>query len=284
MWRRLRVRSRARVEKGAPPVPPPPVVGGDAGHRRLSLDGELPARPDEGAEAGGEGVRGGGGVSGIEVGGCSKAGWEPVRAPGDTVAVEVRKENQDAYCTFVPFGGEASGSARQVFLGVFDGHGAEGRNIAHFARDWVTRITRETTRSIDVGASGSGEVPRGLHRARLDTLKSAFSRAERGLTEPDSGIDHVFSGTTAVVSWFFDRDVYTAWAGDSRSIVGRATASDDGRVRYRAIELSHDQKPVRPDEKKRVKSAGGRVARWRRNIGPLRVWYVCLPALLLFFT
>lgn len=136
-----------------------------------------------------------------------------------------------------------------------------------------------------------------MHAAAVDALRAAFGKSERGLTNPEARIDHVFSGTTAVVSWFFANHVYTAWAGDSRAVVGRLVADGaaggggggegmeaegaapgggatgkGGEARYRAVELTHDQKPVRVDERKRVKAAGGRIARWRRNIGPLRVW------------
>lgn len=233
-----------------------------------------------------------------DVAGCSKAGWEPARAPQTSTgaAVEVRKENQDAYCVFGPF----ANSNDQVLLGVFDGHGSEGRAIAHYVRDEVSSITSrlgsasDEIKTMATDAAGRPAVlPERLHKAVAVILKSAFSRAERGLTESDDRMDHVFSGTTAVVSWFIGDRIYTAWAGDSRAVMGRTTSAGlpsapqlgsdetDGRAngttasrltRFRAVELSHDQKPVRVDEKKRVKAAGGRIARWRRNIGPLRVW------------
>lgn len=287
-----------RSSTASPPVAPSVDPLREDMNRRLSLDGDLPEgarRPDHRGADDDEGVVV---VSSpntfpvpIDVAGCSKAGWEPAKAmPGAPApqALEVRKENQDAYCIYAPFqidaapgpNTSASSGVTQLFLGVFDGHGAEGRSIAHFVRDNVARLTRNTTlnvnsyahRDVDDGHHGREPIiSRDVHRARLDTLKSAFTRAERGLTDMENGIDHVFSGTTAVVSWMFNCDVYTAWAGDSRCIVGRAV-SDDGRRRFRAVDLTHDQKPNRTDEKRRVKNAGGRIARWRRNMGPLRVW------------
>lgn len=209
----------------------------------------------------------------VDVSACSKAGWEPVRnglggVAGAAHTVEVRKENQDAFCVFAPFRKVDGGG--QVFLGVFDGHGAEGRAIAQYARDYISNSAREAAEAVE---SPDGE--RGgpdLHRLRLDTFKAAFSRAERALTENDSGIDHIFSGTTAVVAWMFGRELYTAWTGDSRCVVGRELPPENGRTKYRAVDMSHDQKPVRADEKRRVRNAGGRIARWQRNMGPLRVW------------
>lgn len=266
--------------------------------RRLSLDGDLPTsiRPD--GEDGEDGLQEGlfqvypsafGG--GIDVSACSKAGWEPVRGPlaavGPMTGVEVRKENQDAFCVFAPLQTETAlprnqreeagaTEAPQIFLGVFDGHGAEGRPIAHYARDFISNTSREAADKLAGPRVADGErkerTSPELHRQRLETLKAAFSRAERGLTESDAGIDHVFSGTTAVVAWLFGKELYTAWAGDSRCVIGRALPLENGRLRFKAVDCSHDQKPVRPDEKRRVRSAGGRIARWQRNMGPLRVW------------
>lgn len=319
-------------------------------NRRLSLDGDLPpgairpdGNPDESDPATDPVSEGVIQVASevfysasIDVAGCSKAGWEPVRGPVPSVpsthTVEVRKENQDAFCVFAPFiysndhhndalatknseeeevgtaseahaatppetydDGHVNDGSRsalsvqqnstkyhdqQIFLGVFDGHGAEGRPIAHYARDYIAAISREAAASLSTSAhfelpSTQHAPPAAdarLHRARLDTLKAAFSRAERALTESGCGIDHVFSGTTAVVSWLFGREVYTAWTGDSRCVIGRLASSENGRARFRAVDLSYDQKPIRADEKRRVRAAGGRIARWQRNIGPLRVW------------
>lgn len=262
--------------------------------RRLSLDGTLPAatiRPDSVADDDlSEGLfevypalcK----PALIDVSACSKAGWEPLRSQMTSVtplhAVEVRKENQDAFCVFAPFRSAPTAEQvgpLQIFLGVFDGHGQEGRPIAHYARDFITSMSREAADRLGalVGGAGAGAGGRSFqsaetHRTRLDTFKAAFSRAERGLTENGTGIDHVFSGTTAVVAWLFGRELYTAWTGDSRCVVGRTLPPENGRPRFRAVDLSHDQKPVRPDEKRRVRNAGGRIARWQRNMGPLRVW------------
>ncbi len=293
---------------GAVPLPPADPER-DEMNRRLSLDGDLPEsarRPDQNpatanAAEGLVRIDNAAVYAHMQVAGCSEAGWEPAK-PDPNVAhqqvLEVRKENQDAYAILAPFAKHSSvpnlgkcdssddaafaaAARHMIFVGVFDGHGAEGRAIAHFVRDNIARMTLEMAAHHPMatadcppspGEITSPTVTRDVHRIRMEALRSAFSRAERGLTDESNRIDHLFSGTTAVVSWMFRDDVYTAWAGDSRCIVGRAAQGDDGRIRYRPIDLSHDQKPSRADEKKRVKSAGGRVARWRRNIGPLRVW------------
>lgn len=325
--------SAAAASENSPvPKDPPLAVGGNNSipanpqtanpnapdrNRRLSLDGDLPPgaiRPDDrrddsndGEETMSEGIAEVYADSflpaAIDVSACSKAGWEPVRGPVPSVppshTVEVRKENQDAFCVFAPFifddsvipdeGARPdptgvtvppSGHHHQIFLGVFDGHGAQGRPIAHFARDYISSVSRDAAAALSscvhFGVPVTNDTPpvanTELHRARLDLLRAAFSRAERALTESECGIDHVFSGTTAVVTWMFGREVYTAWTGDSRCVIGRMVSPENGRIRFKAVELSHDQKPVRADEKRRVRNAGGRIARWQRNMGPLRVW------------
>ncbi|KAK1863220.1 hypothetical protein I4F81_005781 [Pyropia yezoensis] len=239
----------------------------------------------------------------ISLGACSKAGWEPVRDGNRREVVEVRKENQDAFCAHGPF----SDHGGQIMVGVFDGHGAEGRGVSHFVRDTVPRAARELY-SLTAPGRGAGDDPElalttlgpihegyshshgtarraegrraDVHRARAKTLKAAFLRTERALTADGSAVDHVFSGTTAVVVWLHGADLYSACAGDSRAIIGRrlppASGADGGAAgqaeRFHSVDTTWDQKPSRTDERKRVKSAGGRVARWRRNVGPLRVW------------
>lgn len=275
------------------PVHPPDVLSVPDRNRRLSLDGELPPnaiRPDDPNHELEEEVLQEGLIDflpdafskPIDVSACSKAGWEPLRDANMPVApmhtVEVRKENQDAFCALAPFvivptSSQDPRGQRQIFLGVFDGHGAEGRPIAQYARDYIVATAREAAPSLAYSLTHKQHpVPSQLHRDRLNVLKAAFSRAERALTETQPEIDHVFSGTTAVVSWFFGRDLYTAWTGDSRCVIGRVWSAENGRVRFKAIDLSHDQKPTRADEKRRVRAAGGRIARWHRNSGPFRVW------------
>uniref|UniRef100_A0A7S1TEC7 PPM-type phosphatase domain-containing protein n=1 Tax=Compsopogon caeruleus TaxID=31354 RepID=A0A7S1TEC7_9RHOD len=244
---------------------------------RLSLDGDIEKRNQrQGEETASQGAEGVVLVDDklelpIQIGTCGKPGWEPLKGPNKRQSVEIRKENQDAYCAHAPF----MGHPLQMFFGVFDGHGAEGRSISHFARDSVARVLNETYQSMGF-KDGMKEIENEakqteIHRSRFRALRTAFQHAEKGLMVEGSGIDHVFSGTTGVCAWVIGPDLYCGWVGDSRCILGRKT-TQGGRDRIKAIDMSYDQKPIRPDEKKRVRAAGGRIARWRRNLGPLRVW------------
>lgn len=85
-------------------------------------------------------------------------------------------------------------------------------------------------------------------------------------------IDCSMSGSTAVISLLRNNTVYTANCGDSRCVLGTMR---NGKLT--AVDLSHDQKPEREDEYKRLLKAGARIEALydevsNEPIGPLRVW------------
>ena len=55
--------------------------------------------------------------------------------------------------------------------------------------------------------------------------------------------------------------VATAWAGDSRMVLGRQRSNEDGQSFLEAVELTEDHKPDNPGECRRISEAGGRVDR-----------------------
>ena len=79
-----------------------------------------------------------------------------------------------------------------------------------------------------------------------------------------SPIDVYVSGSTGVTSLLRGSTLYVANVGDSRAVLARANAS--GVIK--ALDLSNDQKPDRPDEMARISACGGRVFEW----GVPRVW------------
>eukprot|EP00188_Purpureofilum_apyrenoidigerum_P004427 Plantae.Rhodophyta-Purpureofilum_apyrenoidigerum.ctg5008.p1 GENE.Plantae.Rhodophyta-Purpureofilum_apyrenoidigerum.ctg5008~~Plantae.Rhodophyta-Purpureofilum_apyrenoidigerum.ctg5008.p1 ORF type:complete len:493 (+),score=79.33 Plantae.Rhodophyta-Purpureofilum_apyrenoidigerum.ctg5008:115-1593(+) len=211
----------------------------------------------------------------VNVGTCGEAGWEPFRGENRRSSVEIRKENQDAYVAMVPF----FGAEDQMLFGVCDGHGAEGRKVSHLVRSTITKVLR------DCNAESRPEVSRELspeqnveqradvHRSRLAALHKAYFAAEEELKKPHRNIGHMYSGTTVVLAWLVGTDLYCSWTGDSRGVVAYASAQNGSwEKKFKAVDLSSDHKPSRTDEKKRVRAMGGRIARWRKNVGPLRVW------------
>ena len=55
--------------------------------------------------------------------------------------------------------------------------------------------------------------------------------------------------------------IATAWAGDSRMVLGRQASNEDGQSFLEAVELTEDHKPDNPGECRRINEAGGRVDR-----------------------
>lgn len=214
-----------------------------------------------------------------EVSGHTEAGWSQVNHPQMS---DVRKENQDTFVVLAPFSkhsslpnlgeidsddDEAVGEAARdmMFVGVFDGHGAAGRTISHMVRDNIARSTLDMVedhalvRDTTYGEDAENVVPAMVHRTRLQILQSAFLAAERRMEQDPTRKGYRNSGSTAAVTWILNSDVYTAWAGDSRAVVGRRTKGPAG-LRYEAVNLTSDHTPARIDEWKRVEAAGSRVA------------------------
>lgn len=203
----------------------------------------------------------------VVIGGNSRAGWsKSPGAGGKPDEPGMRKANQDSYGAWAPFGP----SQTTALVAVFDGHGAEGRPSSQVVRDNVPRAILRSLR--DSEPTDPDEEAPAITEAsemarRFAAMSTAFEEAEEILKDEDSEIDHVFSGTTAVATLLCGQYAFTSWSGDSRAIIGRGTGPN-----VYPVDLTHDQKPSRVDEKKRVRAAGGRVTRWKKNIGPLRVW------------
>jgi serine/threonine protein phosphatase PrpC len=141
-------------------------------------------------------------------------------------------ENQDAYVV------SANGS--KFLAGVFDGHGERGKKISHFAKD-----------SLQKNLFSHKE----LHNNPRLALESAY-RDTQNQIERSHGTDAAQSGTTAVACYQHRDRLLVANVGDSRAVLGRC---DTARKGFRAVELTSDQKPSRPDEKQRVLQLGGKV-------------------------
>ena len=211
----------------------------------------------------------------VKIGYESSAGYELQRVPGVTASTRTRKMNQDAYCVLSPFDEDRG----QLFVGVFDGHGMHGTRVSQKIRDSLVELLPGLKQVDEADEEVSVQAVR---RDRRRMLCEAFERAERGLVDmgEDEDLDHCYSGAATVCVWMIGRELYCAWAGDSRCIVGRRVqskadgGSDDEKSSstFRAIAMTEDHKPNRADEQKRVRAAGGRIMRWQKHAGPLRVW------------
>merc|ERR1719231_1935879 len=176
---------------------------------------------------------------------------------------------------------EATGT---LLLAVFDGHGEAGDGVSQFFRaqlpptlfahpEFPNTPTYEGKRApktgeqslIGTGANGDDAGAEGWEKALVESVQFL----EKNLLR-DSSIDTEFSGTTAVINLIRGDLCLTANIGDSRITLGRSDGSG-----CKAIPLSDDHKPDRPDEKERIIKRGGRVfaVEYDDGIdGPFRVW------------
>ena len=148
------------------------------------------------------------------------------------------KRNQDAYFVKTDWLGQGT-----HLFAVFDGHGPHGTECAEFARDNVPALLQQSLK-----INGTAD-----EAAVRESFRDAHVVTNERLST--SGIDDMYSGTTAI-SVFCDRGtLYVSNVGDSRTMLG--TATEDGGVGCEA--LSFDHTPYRSDERERVKQQGARV-------------------------
>lgn len=161
---------------------------------------------------------------------------------GESTDIGGRKENQD-----MSFG--LSLMKGKLWVGgVFDGHGAEGRAAACYARDRVSAVMQQRATE--------------LLRQPQAVLKEAFKGAHTGMA---MAADCTYSGTTAVCCVVSKERVVTAWCGDSRAVIGSSSGGAS------TVGLTDDHRPELESERKRIEAAGGLIRR-ANGSGPLRVY------------
>lgn len=172
-------------------------------------------------------------------------------------------ENQDSFVT------SSNPSGSKCLVGVFDGHGEKGKRISEFAK---INIAKNLFNSKD------------LHSNPASALEGAYFDAQKQIERRHGG-EAMHSGTTAIAAYQHRDKLFIANVGDSRAVLGRSNSREGKGNGLRAIELSSDQRPDRPDERKRILSAGGVVQQSQypvrqvpgapprmMRLGPERVW------------
>jgi len=178
----------------------------------------------------------------VKTGGFSRMGYGPKKT-----------ECQDSYCIMEKFAEDCH------FFAVYDGHGSSGKEASQAANDYIQTYLEKNAKKIKTLVSD---------KQRESLLKQAFKTAESKLK--GSGIDYSNSGTCAITIFMIKNKIYVSNLGDSRAVLYRITPKE--RI---ALELSHDHKPTRPDEKERILKSGGKVERLVHDgtpVGPYRVW------------
>lgn len=96
-----------------------------------------------------------------------------------------------------------------------------------------------------------------------EAFKQTFLQVDQALQE-EPLIDPLYAGTTACVALLRENTLTVANAGDSRAVIARKVkdnrSGDEDVIQYQAIDLTVDQNPDLPEERKRIESMGGFVS------------------------
>ena len=148
---------------------------------------------------------------------------------------------------------------------VLDGHGENGHLVSRFITKYLATFFKKNKKMQILKTED--EVYQRLKKNEYDIIKRVFKHAEKDINK--SSIDANFSGTTCVMVFQIGDKLICANIGDSRAIMVK------GEKGKNIIELSLDQKPSDPEEKKRIELAGGEIAQYEEDgekSGPYRVW------------
>nr|VDD58065.1 unnamed protein product [Brassica oleracea] len=126
-----------------------------------------------------------------------------------------------------------------AFYAVFDGHG--GSEAATYVKQNAIRLLFE-----DDNFPQTSEVNSVYVEQVKSSLRNAFLQADLALAE-DCSISSS-SGTTALAALICGRLLMVANAGDCRAVLCR---------KGKAIEMSHDHRPINLPERRRVEESGG---------------------------
>jgi hypothetical protein len=160
-----------------------------------------------------------------------------------------KPHNQDSFLVKTNFGNVKG----QYLFAVCDGHGEIGHDVSSYITSHLGSALERSLSSSDLDLDCIAE-----------QIKCAVQETNSNLLK--SSIDCKFSGSTLVSILLMGNKLFAANVGDSRAVLGSF------RGKWESTDLTHDHKPERSDELKRVLSCGGRVEALNGQ-GALRVWH-----------
>jgi len=180
-----------------------------------------------------------------------------------------RKVNQDVYIVKINMNGIEGFN----LFGVLDGHGENGHLVSRFARNFIfeeiyNNIQKSNKKTLS-------EIYSLLKKDNYSLIKKAYQKVDKELSKQSFNAN--FSGSTCVIVFQIGNNLISANVGDSRAILIQSDNDNDDKLeKTKIVELSIDQKPNLPEEKKRIYKMGGIVdqmldGKGKRN-GPFRVW------------
>ncbi|XP_057507447.1 probable protein phosphatase 2C 24 isoform X2 [Actinidia eriantha] len=163
-----------------------------------------------------------------------------------------RRDMEDAVAVHPFFCRREHDSADELhYFGVYDGHG--GSHVAMMCRDRLHEVVKEELENKEARTEWKNAMVQSFNRMDKEVISwnesvlAANCRCELQSQECDA------VGSTAVVAIVTPDKIIVANCGDSRAVLCR-----NGK----AVPLSTDHKPDRPDELNRIQAAGGRVIYW----------------------
>ncbi|XP_027176130.1 probable protein phosphatase 2C 24 [Coffea eugenioides] len=163
-----------------------------------------------------------------------------------------RRDMEDAVAIRPSFcRGDFEDAALLHYFAVYDGHGCS--HVAAKCRERLHELVKEELESREESTEWKNAMERSFIRMDKEVVTSSASlmasncRCELQTPECDA------VGSAAVVAIVTPDKIIVANCGDSRAVLCR-----NGK----AIPLSDDHKPDRPDELNRIQGAGGRVIYW----------------------
>ncbi|XP_060206864.1 protein phosphatase 2C 51-like isoform X2 [Lycium barbarum] len=145
-----------------------------------------------------------------------------------------------------------------VFFAAYDGHG--GSRVSHACRDRLHYFLEEELLQNKRKAKNNNNSNSSSSSVDWEkVMVKCFLKMDDEVMEDGSGVGGYEVGgleevgSTAVVVMVGKEDVVVANCGDCRVVLCNSGV---------AIPLSNDHKPDRPDEKKRVEDAGGKILHW----------------------
>lgn len=164
-----------------------------------------------------------------------------------------RRDMEDAVAIHPSFCQMEQGNSGKLhYFAVYDGHGCS--HVATKCKERLHELVKEELENTE-----------GDHEEWEHSMNRSFNRMDKEVIEWNNSVTGATCrcelhtpecdavGSTAVVAVVTPDKIIVANCGDSRAILCR-----NGK----AIPLSNDQKPDRPDELNRIQEAGGRVIYW----------------------
>jgi len=160
----------------------------------------------------------------------------------------------------------ASSLDSSILFGVFDGHGEYGGEASTYMTQTLPTNVYEVEPQIDAAGMDA--------KLAQPSFQDAYAKTHQQLldqTQQKGGFDTFLSGSTCITILVAGsagkRRLVVANAGDCRAVV--ATEGWGGKTV--TSQLSIDQTPDRPDERKRIEQLGGVVGMVNPNLNPMAV-------------